>query len=69
MRIDLPAHRVDAGAQPARIGVVDRRDDADERLIREVRGLSAIAASAGGVRRVPRAPRGVVDLRIRSGPT
>ena len=45
VRVGLTPDRFDAGAQPARIGVVDRGDDADERLV------------AGGRRRRARASR------------
>ena len=40
VRIRLPPDRFDARAQPLRIGVVDRDDDADERLMRQRRDLS-----------------------------
>ena len=66
VRVDLSAHRFDTRAQPPRIGVPDRCDDADERLIREVRGLFGHRRERRRVGRVPLAPRGVVDPGIRS---
>ena len=40
VRIDLAPDRLDARAQPARVGVVDRREDADERLMRQRRDVA-----------------------------